>query len=1065
MKKFLLMLLAVLMSVNIYAQTVPTITGVVLDENGSPMTGAGVKIKNTTNGTSTDVDGKFSLKASIGSTLVFSFVGYDPSEIVVAGLQPLTVKMTPNGKSDLNEVVVIGYGTVKKATLTGSVAAVSGTDIVTTKTEDVINSLAGKLPGIRVVQNSAEPGTYNNTFDIRGFSASGSGGAVSPPLVIIDGVPQGQDVLQRLDPNDIDSFSILKDASAAVYGVQAANGVILVTTKRGKKGQISINYNVTAMQQVVNQQPQLTSAVQYLTLMNQMSMHNINAPIQTFPQSLIDQYANGTLTGTNWIAATMNKTAPEWQHSLTASGGSDNVTYFLSFGYLDQSGFFVNNAENYQRYNFRSNVDAKITKRLTFSVQLAGGSDVQNTPSVADWNIFSNMWRNAPINPVYLDAAQTVLSNPTYNGYGNGNSVAQVTPSLSGYGLNKTNKFQGGVSLTYQVPGLDGLKAKAFFNYNYNTQDNKTSNTAFTVYSPGATPGTYTGVLTGGSTGQSQVGQYYSEGNTAFLQYSLDYNHTFAKKHNVEVLALYEQQTSGGTVFQASRFETLNSDQLSAGSATNQVGTGTSVNTTTSQSYVGKVHYDYNSIYLIDGTIRRDGSSLFAPSHKFGTFPGVTAAYRISEEEFFKKSHYLSFIDNLKIRGSYGVLGDASGANGYNYVGGYNYPAGNPNAQNLPPGAVFDGNFVNGLGFRGLTNPNISWYTAKTADVGVDVELWKGLFSVTADYYNRFRTGLLGTELLSLPGSVGAALPQENLNSDETRGYELSITNSMHIGQVGVRLSANATYARTKWITYVKAPNGSTYADWLNNGSLNGRYNDVWFGYGYNGQFQSFQQIRAYTVNQAGGNRSIVPGDYIYQDWNHDGYFDAGDLHPVAATNAVGGAGGTNTPTAPIVNFGFTIALNWKGFDLNALFQGAAGRWISYPIYYSYPLDHGGNSFAQFANDWHPADPTANPFNPNTVYVPGQYAYTGTNINSSSTGPGGINNASYVRLKSLEIGYSFSPKVLKTIGIRGLRVFMNGYDLLTITGLKGVDPEHPSDLYGEQYPLNHIFSAGINAKF
>jgi len=312
---------------------------------------------------------------------------------------------------------------------------------------------------------------------------------------------------------------------------------------------------------------------------------------------------------------------------------------------------------------------------------------------------------------------------------------------------------------------------------------------------------------------------------------------------------------------------------------------------------------------------------------------------------------------------------------------------------------------------------------------------------------------------------VGAALPQENLNSDETRGYELAITNNDHIGQVGLRISANATYARTKWIEYVKASQGSTYADWLNNGSLNGRYNDVWFGYGYNGQFQSFDQIRAYQINQGGGNRSIVPGDYIYQDWNHDGYFDAGDLHPVAATNAIGGAGGTNTPSAPIINFGLSIGLNWKGFDLNALFQGAAGRWISYPIYYSYPLDHNGNSFAQFTDDWHPVDPTANPFNPNTVYVPGKYAYTGTNINSSSTGPGGINNASYVRLKSLEIGYSFSPKMMQTIGVKGLRVFINGYDLLTITGLKGVDPEHPSDLYGEQYPLNHIFSAGINAKF
>lgn len=1042
-----------------------TVQGQVTDEKGEPLPGVGVREKGTGNGIVTDISGKYTLKVSgPKSVLVFSFVGFATQEVAVKNQIVINIKLLPRN-SDLNEVVVIGYGTVKKATLTGAVAAVSGDEIRSTKNENIINSLAGKLPGIRITQNTAEPGSYNNTYDIRGFSASGSGGSVSPPLIIIDGVPQGQDVLQRLDPNDIDSFSILKDASAAVYGVQAANGVILVTTKKGSKGHVEINYNLTSMLQVVNQQPATTNAVQYLTLMDQQSMHNIDNPVLTFPLSMIDQYKNGTLKGTDWVSATMNKTAPEWQHSLTASGGSDNVNYFLSFGYLNQDGFFVTNAENYKKYNFRSNIEAKITKRLTLNMQLAGISDVQNKPPGQTYAIFSSMWRNAPINPVYLDDAQTLLANPGYNGYGAANTVALTTPAQAGYVSNTSQKFQGGLSLTYAVPGIEGLKAKGFFNYNYNVQDNKTYSKIFTLYNPGATAGAYTPVTSGGSGGLSQVTQYYGENNTSFLQFSLDYNHTFAKVHNIEVLALYEQQNGAGNAFQASRYESLNSDQLSAGNATNQVGQGTSVNSTATKSYVGKVHYDYESKYLVDFTIRRDGSSVFPTTKPYGVFPGVTAAYRISEEGFFKREHALSFIDNLKIRGSYGLLGDASGTNGYNFVGGYNYPAGNPNAQNLPPGAVLDGSFVNGLGFRGLTNPNITWYTAKTADVGIDIDMWNGLFSVTADYFNRYRTGLLATELLNLPGSVGATLPQENLNSDETRGYELSITNNDRIGKVGLRLSGNISYARTKWIDYIKAAQGSDYADWVSNGNLNGRYNDVWFGYGYNGQFQNFDQIRAYPINQGGGNRAIVPGDYIYQDWNHDGYFDAGDLHPVAGTNAVGGQGGSNTPSAAIINFGFSIGATFKGFDLNALLQGAAGKWISYPIYYSYPLDHNGNSFARFVDDWHPADPTANPFNPNTVYVPGYYAYTGTKINASSTGPGGINNAAYLRLKSIELGYTFPTKLLAKVGVKGLRVFVNGYDLLTITGLKGVDPEHPSDLYGEQYPLNHIFSAGISAKF
>jgi TonB-linked SusC/RagA family outer membrane protein len=1064
MKKILLMLLTLCMSINIYAQT--SITGKVIDEKGDPLIGASVKIKNDKIGTVTDVNGNFSLKSNSGVTLSISYVGYNSTEVQVTDYKPLTIKLVPNSNSDLNEVVVIGYGTTKKVTLTGSVAQVSNADIETTKNEDIVNDLAGKLPGLRIQQNTAEPGSYNNTYDIRGYSYSGNGTA-TPPLVIIDGVPQGVDVLQRLDPADVESISVLKDASAAVYGVQAANGVILVTTKKGKKGQLSITYTVTGTDQVINKQPQEASAVQWMTLTNEMSMHNINGPTLIFQPSLIAQYQNGTQQGTNWIAATMNKSASEFNHSITASGGSDNTTYFLSFGYLTQNGFFTTNDENYQKYNFRSNIESKITKRLTLGVQIAGLSDVQNTPSVADWNIILTTYRNAPINPVYLNNDPTLPANPGYNNYGGANSVSMITPSQSGYGLNQNKKFQGGATLTYDVPYIDGLKAKAFFNYNYNTQDNKTYNRVYTNYNPGSTAGTYVAIGGGGQNGQSYVQDYYNSGYTSFLQYSLDYNHTFGKSHNIEALVLYEQQSSNGNQFTGFRYETLNSDQLGAGSTTNQTVTSAPVNPSALESYVGKLHYDYQSKYLVDFTIRRDGSSLFPPAKQFGLFPAVQAAYRLSEESFFKKITQLSFIDNFKIRGSYGVMGDASGASGYNFVGGYNYPiTSGVSAQNLPAGSVFDGNFVNGLGFRGLTNPVITWYTAHTFDVGVDIDMWKGLFEVTADYFNRNRYGLLGTELLSLPGSVGAGLPQVNLNSDQTRGYELSITNNDRIGQVGLRISGNVSYTRTKWLTYVKAPQGSTYADWLNNGSLNGRNNDVWFGYGYGGQFQSFSQIRGYNVNQGGGNRSVVPGDYIYQDWNHDGYFDSGDLHPIAATYNAQIGNSLSSYQPALINFGLSLGANYKGFDINAVLQGAADKWIQLPLYYSYPLDHSGNTFSEFANDWHPADPTANPFNPNTVYVPGQYAYTGTNINQSALAPGAIVNASYVRLKSLELGYTFPNRWTKKV-IRSLRVFVNGYNLLTLDGkgLNGIDPEHPTDLNATQYPLDHTFSAGINAKF
>lgn len=1064
MRKIVTMLFACFMVTQLHAQTI-SVKGTVLNEKGEPLAGAGIKLKDGKTGTITDANGKFALDVPPKSTLIISYVGYATSEVRATG-RPLSIALSLSSRNDLNEVVVIGYGTTKKATLTGAVAQVSSGEVQTTKNEDLINDLAGKLPGVRIQQNTAEPGAYSNTYDIRGFSYSGNGVA-TPPLIIIDGVPQGADVLQRMDPNDVETISVLKDASAAVYGVQAANGVILVTTKKGKKGQLAITYNVTGTEQVVNDQPTEANAVQWMTLTNQQSMHNFNSPVLTFQPAQIAQYQNGTLPGTNWIGATMNNTASQWTHSVTAAGGSDNTTYFLSLGYLSQNSFFVSNDETYQKYNFRSNIESKITKRLTLGLQLAGISDLQNTPSVADWNIFGAAWRNAPINPVYLNNDPTLPANPGYNNYGGANSVSMIMPAQSGYGLNQNKKFQGGATLTYDIPYVDGLKAKAFFNYNYNTQDNKTYNRVYTNYNPGATAGTYVAIGGGGQNGQSYVNDYYNTSYTSFLQYSLSYSHIFAKSHNVQALVLFEQQSNNGNQFSAFRYETLNSDQLAAGSATNQTGTSSPVNPTVTQSYVGTLHYDYQSKYLVDFTIRRDGSSLFPPAKQFGVFPGVTAAYRISEEPFFKKIKQLSFIDNFKIRGSYGLLGDANGANGYNFVGGYNYPiTSGVSAQNLPAGSVFDGNFVNGLGFRGLTNPNITWYTAKTADVGLDIDMWGGLFEVTADYYNRNRSGLLGTQLLSLPGSVGAGLPQVNLNSDQTRGYELQITNNDRIGPVGLHISGNVSYARTRWLTYAKAPQGSSYADWVNNGDLNGRYNDVWFGYGYVGQYQSVSQIRTYDVNQGGGNSTAVPGDYMYQDYNHDGYFDAGDLHPIAATNNPQVGNQTSSYQPALINFGLSIGATFKGFDLNAQLQGAADKWIQLPLYYSYPLDHSGNTFSEFINDWHPADPTANPYNPNTVWVPGKYAYTGTNINQLALAPGAIVNASYVRLKSLEVGYTFPAQWTKKV-VKGLRVYFNTYNLLTITGkgLNGIDPEHPTDLNATQYPLDHTFSAGLTVKF
>jgi len=1053
------------MATQIYAQK-KSITGKVVDEKGETLPGVNVIEKGvTSNGTLTNASGNYAINvAGPKSILVFSYIGYDTQEITVNAATVINVKLLPKN-SDLEEVVVIGYSSVKKASLTGSVSSVTSKDIASTKNEDIVNDLAGKLPGLRVQQNSAEPGAYNNTIDIRGYTYTGNG-VNSPPLFIIDGVPQGSDVFQRLTPQDVESISILKDASAAVYGVQAANGVIIVTTRKGVSGQVSITYDVTATNQIINRQPVLANAAQWMTLTNQRTMHNIGNPTLSFPLATIAQFQDGTIPSADWVGATMNNHATMWTHTLTASGGNDNTKYYISFGYLNQNGFYKTNDDNYQRYSFRSNVESKITKRLTFNLQLAGSFDGQWRPGQGGPT--GSMWRNVPIDPIYVDAANTLYENPGNDTYGNLNTVALITKSVTGYNHPTNNKFQGGMSLTYDIPYIKGLKAKIFANYNWGMSDNRAFNKLYTVYNinPLTPPvnGNYPIIgsqATGGSNGNSQLTDNYNSGFTNFLQYSLSYNHSFSK-HNISALLLYEQTNTGGNSINTSVFEPLNTDQLNQGTkGTGVLVSGNQSDPTALQSLVGTVHYDYASKYLIDFTIRRDGSNFFSPIKQYGVFPGVTAAYRISEEPFFKNLSALSFIDNLKIRGGYAELGDKNGANGYPFLIGYNYPAGGNTS-----GAVYNSTYVSGLTPRALPYYNLSWYTARTASIGLDADLWKGGLEITADYYNRNRYGLIATLQESIPTSIGANLPQQNLNSDQTRGYELSLGTNQRIGEVAMHVSGNVSYARTKWLNYVAAPKGSTFADWANTGPQTGRYTDVWFGYGYTGQFQSFSQIRSFQPN--GGynvGRGTLPGDYIYQDWNNDGYFDGGDLHAIGATNQ-GGGNSANSPA--LVNYGLNITASYKHFDFSAEFQGGAVKWIAEPFYYSYPMDHNGNTFALFVDDWHPVDPTANPYDPNTAWASGKYAYPtgGPVFNQQALGPGGIVNVAYVRLKTIELGYTLSNK--QTAGVfKSLRIFANAYDILTITSknINGIDPEYPTDGLATGYPLDHKINLGLSAKF
>lgn len=1014
------------------------IAGIVKDQANEPLIGANITEKGTANATLTDLEGKFTLSISSGqTTLVVSYVGYQPKEIPVRNQSELAITLVEDNQV-LDEIVVIGYGVQKKETLTGAVVAINNSDIVTTKNENVQNMLTGKLPGVRVMQKSSEPGSFNNTFDIRGMGN---------PLVIVDGVPR--DNFNRLDANDIESISVLKDASAAIYGVRAANGVVLITTKKGQSGKVDLEYAGNFGWQNPTGSPKSVSAADWMTLRNEKLMHNANGGTTAYSQEEIDAYRNGTKTSTDWWEECMRTLAPQTQHSLSATGGNDKVNFYISGGYMYQESFLKSESLDYDRFNIRSNISAQITNRLKVDLNISGIQDTKNQPyQNADWII--RAFQRAPaIQPVYAN------NNPDYLMYGlieGDNPVAMMDADVVGYKKYQNKWFQSSATATYDVPYIEGLVAKATYSYDYQIADNRIYQREHNLYEYNDASGIYN--PKGRQSPNTFRREFYSKQATLY-QFSLNYNRLFNNAHNVTALFLLEGSEKKGDNFFAQRELALDLDQLFAGNSENQQGSMSTtydpegnkdLYETANLGIVGRLAYDYLSKYLVEFSFREDGSSLFGSGHRWGFFPSASLGWRISEEGFWK-SLPLSFVNNLKLRGSYGKMGDDT-ASRYQFVNGYTYPAGG-DSNRLPGGYFFDGTFVNSAASKGLVNPGITWYIAKTLDLGVDVELWNGLLGGSFDYFSRERTGLLTTRTLSLPSVVGADLPQENLNGDLTRGIELELTHNNSIEDFKYNLKGIFSYTRIKQTYQERAKAGNSYENWKNNN--NQRYLNQHWGYDSDGRFVSYEQIANSSVYY---NRGTLPGDYIYLDWNGDGRINDLDSHPIAYENS----------KSPFINFSFSLGADWKGFDLNVLLQGSAMSNVKYVEQLREPMwgNDNSNALAYFLDRWHPTDPLADPYDHTTTWLPGKYAYTGSLPDENSAF--NVHDASYLRLKSLELGYTLPSKVIAKTGIKNARVYVNGYNLLTIKSIE-LDPEHTSDSYGNLYPLNRTFSVGLNVKF
>lgn len=1049
-----LFLLLFMMVTNAFAQQ-KTITGKVTDaKDGSPLSGVTISAGTGTARVSTTSTpmGDFIITVPASTTEInFSYVGFVDIVEKIGSREVLNITMTANG-SNLGEVIVVGYGTQKKATLTGAVSQLKNSELMTTKNESVTNMLTGKVPGMRMVQKTAEPGGYENSFDIRGYGA--------PPLVVIDGVPRAG--FEKMDPNEIETISVLKDASAAVYGVRASNGVVLITTKKGnaREGKFDITYSFNQAWQQFLGMPEGVGPVDYMMLANEKKKRAFasnfmgnDAPAYSYAD--IEPWLNGQYEGADWVNAAFKTTTPQFQQNLSISGGTEKINAFVTFGYMKQDGLLKSNDLDYSRWNLRSNLNIKITNNLRAQVLLSGYMDEKNQPFQDLWTIFKYTWNQIPINQIYAN------NNPEYLNImpDNANPVGITDADKVGYRTRKQKNLQSQLNLEFDFPWVKGLKARGMFNYGYNVDDNTDYRKAYNLYSYNGTDDKY---VVSTVNGPSNLNRYYANSFSTLGQLSLSYINSFAKAHNVSALLLYEQSHFKNDNFFANRNMLFETDYLFGGETDQQQGNTafTALQEVATRALVGRVTYDYKGRYLAEFSFRRDGSNKYKPgSSQWGFFPAYLIGWRISEEPFFKKLVSEDLISNLKIRASYGEMG-YDGGTAFQYLPGYIYPTVDAANGNVTVGTIWDGRLINGAVTRGLVNEDLTWYTSITKNIGLDFSLFRNKLEGSFDIFRRDQEGLVAKRLGQIPGTAGISFPDENLNSDRSQGWEVNLLHRNRVGKVGYTIGGNFSYARMMNQEVVQAPFGNAYDQWRNGAS--DRYKNIWWGIDYAGQFSSYNQIYGYKTNTGGGNNNVVPGDYYFEDWNEDGVINGDDYHPIAVYDL------------PLINFGFNITASYKGLDLNILFAGAAGSFTQYAEQYAEPLMYGRSALAKFLDSWHTVNPDDNVFDPNTQWVSGKYPAMGYNYGNINNSTKAVLDASYVRLKTVELGYSFSPDLLRKIGVKNFRLYVNGYNLLTFTKLEGVDPEHPGQiptgdfqygLGGYKYPLNRTYNLGASITF
>jgi TonB-dependent starch-binding outer membrane protein SusC len=1043
-----LLVLTLLLAGAIGAMAQVTVKGKVADEQGAGVPGANLLVKNTTTGTTTDAEGNFTLAVpSANATLVVSSIGFISQEIALNGRTTLNVSLATDTKS-LSEVVVVGYGTQKKETVTGSVVSVKGDELVKSPAVNLANSLAGRLPGVTVVNRSGQPGNDGATIRIRGANTLGNNSA----LIVVDGIPNREGGLDRINPADIESISVLKDAAAAIYGARAANGVILITTKRGKTGKPSLSYTFNQGFSNPTVIPDVASAAEYTSMLNDLDIYGLpvseweaanqaykttgsftrpNGTVRRAPFSpeSIAKYQDGSdpwgHPNTDWFGATLKRNSPQVRHNVQLNGGTENFRYLASLGYQNQDGYYINSATGYKQYDIRVNLDANINKYVKVTMGVLGRREDRANPTKSPGTIFRMLMRGKPQEPAYWPNG---LPGPDIE---NGENPVVITTDLSGYDKDVRNYVQTNGSLEIKIPGVDGLKVTgtaAIDNLNRNT---RFWNIPWTLYQRGS------GTDANGNPNlvpslRGPADPQLTLGNNTQLNILLgavaSYDKTFGN-HTFNVLAGTNRETIEGENFNAFRrfFLSPALDQLFAGGDL-QRNNGGGAFESARINYFGRVGYNFKEKYLAEFLWRYDGSDIFPEETRYGFFPGIMLGWVVSEEGFWKNN--VPAVNFLKVRGSVGQLGNdqvfipnTSNIATYQYLSTYgfrSYIIGNAEAKTLFEARV--------------PNRSITWEVATNSNIGLEGQLFNGKVFFEFDLFSNRRTNILWFKNASVPQSTGLSLPAENIGEVKNKGWEFNIGYRNQVGEFKYNASINGGYAQNKIVFWDEAPGAP---EWQRS---TGKPMNTYVVYKYDGVFRDQAEIDANKLDYSAIVKELRPGDMKYQDFNGDGAITPDDRVRLDNTNL------------PLFQGGVNLGAQYKNFDLMVLFQGAAGakQYVS--------TGESGNigNFLQdvYQNRWTIDNPSS--VHPRIANRSDQY-YSGGNDYW-------LRSSDYIRLKNLELGYTVPSTLVSKVGMSQLRVYFNGLNLFTIDKLKVFDPEADNST-GYYYPQQKVVNFGLAATF